>query len=96
VAMNERLGIDHQTSTIRDVARLAGVSTATVSRALNEEYRVSPETKAIVEDAAHRLEYRPNVEATKLGRRNSGIPRKRALTPMSQIKSRITRFSSLG
>ena len=74
---NDTLGADYQPFTIKDVARLAGVSTATVSRALNKESCIAPDTEAVVLDAAHKLGYRPNVEAMKLGRRNSGIPRKK-------------------
>ena len=86
MSKDDKLRIEHQTSTIKDVASLAGVSTATVSRFFSGRYGVSPETRAVVADAAHRLEYRPNVEAVKLGGRNRGIPRKRTNTPMSQIK----------
>lgn len=84
----------HRTSTIRDVASLAGVSTATVSRVFSEECRVSPKIRAVVADAAQRLAYRPNLEAMNLGRRNRGIPRKRTTTPIRQTKG--TRFSTLG
>lgn len=93
MAKNNRLGL-HQPSTIRDVASLAGVSTATVSRVFSEQCRVSPETRAVVTDAAERLSYRPNLEAMQLGRRNRGIPRKRTNTPMSRMKGRDTRLSS--
>src|SRR5918997_7130481 len=48
--------------TLRDVARVAGVHPATVSRALNEETRalVNEETARRVLKAAERLGYRPN------------------------------------
>lgn len=43
--------------TIRDVAKEAGVSVATVSRILNDKPDVSDETRARVEDAIGRLQY---------------------------------------
>lgn len=47
-------------ATIRDVARLAGVSASTVSRALSMPEMVSPATRAKVQAAADRLGYAPN------------------------------------
>ena len=49
-----------QTPTIRDVARAAGVSVGTVSKALNGSGRLRPETRALVRAAAERLDFRPN------------------------------------
>src|SRR5688572_29013135 len=46
--------------TIFDVARAAGVSTGTVSRAFNENTEVSASTRARVLKAAERLGYHPN------------------------------------
>lgn len=46
--------------TSRDVARLAGVSQPTVSRALRDDTRVSVETKRRVQDAASALGYVPS------------------------------------
>lgn len=45
-------------ATIRDVARAAGVSPATASRALATPHRVSPERRDRVEQAARALDYR--------------------------------------
>jgi DNA-binding LacI/PurR family transcriptional regulator len=53
-------------STIRDVAKLAGVSTATVSRALRGGIGVEPDTRARVEQAARELRYRPSGVARSL------------------------------
>ena len=51
---------------IRDVARLAGVSHQTVSRVLNDHASIRPETKAKVLDAIAVLDYRPNLAARAL------------------------------
>ncbi|RME83803.1 MAG: LacI family transcriptional regulator [Caldilineae bacterium] len=52
--------------TIRDVAREAGVSTATVSYVLNNSRRVGEETRRKVIEAAMRLGYRANITARNL------------------------------
>ena len=52
--------------TIRDVARLAGVSIATVSRVFNDSARVSEESAQRVRTAATRLDYWPNSGARSL------------------------------
>lgn len=49
--------------TIRDVARLAGVSHQTVSRVINKRENVSPETQERVEAAIHKLGYSPSAIA---------------------------------
>jgi len=53
-------------ATIIDVAHTAGVSIKTVSRVLNREKNVSPETRAHVLAAAASLNYTPNVSARSL------------------------------
>ena len=63
-------------ATIKDVARAAGVSTSTVSRALSSPGLVNDVTLEVVRKAAERLGYRPNRAARGLitGRtRNLGI-----------------------
>jgi len=59
-------GGDRSPATITDVARAADVSIKTVSRVMNEEKRVRPETRARVLEAAQALNYRPNVMARSL------------------------------
>ena len=54
--------------TLRDVARLAGVSHQTVSRVINGSEDVLPETRATVEAAIEQLGYRPNAIARSMAR----------------------------
>ena len=56
------------TATIKDVAKLAGVSVATVSRVINGERNVLPDTKARVDDAIEKLSYSPNLLGRNLRR----------------------------
>ncbi len=58
-------------ATSEEVARLAGVSRATVSRALNGSPRISTETKKRVQDAIAVLGYEPDVVAQSLVRQRS-------------------------
>lgn len=53
-------------ASIKDVAREAGVSIATVSRVLNDIDVVNEETKKKVQDAIKKLGYRPNIVARSL------------------------------
>ena len=55
----------------KDVARLAGVSTATVSRALNSPDRVDPQTRRRVLEAVAKLRYVPHGAARSLRSRRS-------------------------
>ena len=57
--------------TIRDVARLAGVSVGTVSKALNGYGQLRAETRDAVRNAAERLGFRPNDLAQSLLRKRS-------------------------
>lgn len=58
-------------ATIRDVARIAGVSVASASRAFNGHDNVSPSLRTRVEQAAHKLNYVPHSGARSLTRRTS-------------------------
>lgn len=55
--------------TIKDVAAAAGVSYQTVSKVLNGQGSVAPETAQRIWEAARRLGYRPNVTARSLRKR---------------------------
>lgn len=59
--------------TVKDVAREAGVSTATVSRVLNNTGPVGPETRTRIEAAIEKLGYHPNVVAQELVRGRSSV-----------------------
>lgn len=52
--------------TIKDIAKLAGVSHTTVSRALNDSPLINPETKDKIKAIAIRLNYTPNYNAKSL------------------------------
>jgi LacI family transcriptional regulator len=54
------------TASIKDVAKEAGVSIATVSRVLNDVDVVNEETKKKVTEAIKKLDYRPNIVARSL------------------------------
>jgi LacI family transcriptional regulator len=58
-------------TTIADVARRAGVSTATVSRVLSGVGRARPQTEQRVHDAARELGFRPSDVARSLKRRST-------------------------
>ncbi|MGB0388839.1 MAG: LacI family DNA-binding transcriptional regulator [Ardenticatenaceae bacterium] len=53
-------------ATIRDVARAAGVSTATVSRVLNRPHQVREKTRERVQRVIDQLNYRPDPTARRL------------------------------
>lgn len=57
--------------TVEDVGRAAGVSPATVSRVVNHNPRVTPETRAAVQRAIEHLGYVPNRAARSLMTRRS-------------------------
>ena len=57
--------------TVKDVAKLAGVSPKTVSNVINGVVFVRPETRARVESALAELDYVPNMSARGKLRRTS-------------------------
>ncbi|MDX6491525.1 MAG: LacI family transcriptional regulator, partial [Gaiellaceae bacterium] len=58
--------------TIKDVARVSGVSPMTVSRVINESQRVAPATRRRVEQAIGDLGYVPSRLARGLSRQRTG------------------------
>jgi len=57
--------------TIKEIAKKAGVSIATVSRALNDDPKVKPETKELVNSIANELDYNPNLLARNFVKKTS-------------------------
>ncbi|MDC2890775.1 LacI family DNA-binding transcriptional regulator [Psychrosphaera algicola] len=53
-------------ATIKDVAKIAGVSTATVSRVIHDGGQVGDACRARVKKVIKELNYRPNVNASAL------------------------------
>ncbi len=60
-------------NTIRDVAKKAGVSVATVSRVINNKGKVSEKTELAVLQAIKELSYQPNSVARSLSSRKSNV-----------------------
>ena len=59
---------------LKDVAKRAGVSSATVSRVINSPEKVNPSTREIVERAMKELSYVPNISASSImTKRNKSI-----------------------
>ena len=58
-------------TTIYDIAKYSGVSTATVSKVLNNKGRISPLTKERVLDAVDKLNYHPSIAASSLKRKRT-------------------------
>jgi LacI family transcriptional regulator len=56
---------------IKQLAQQLGLSISTVSRALNDSYDISPQTRKKVLELAKKLNYQPNPHASSLRRHNS-------------------------
>ena len=73
-------------ATLKDVAQLAGVSVATVSRVFNEAPNVRPATREKVFEIAGDLDYHPNLSARRLASKRTFltfiIKRPSTLRPM--------------
>ena len=63
----------NETVTMKDIAAYTGVSTATVSRVLNDNYPVNIDTKKKVLKAFEELNYEPNLVAKSLRSRKSNL-----------------------
>ncbi len=61
-------------ATIYDIAKLAGVSPATVSRALNQKGQVKEETRKKILEIAEELNYSPNYLAREFKKRSEPLP----------------------
>lgn len=59
--------------TIKDVAKDAGVSVATVSRVLNKDLAVTQDTRNLVENSISKLRYKPNLLGRNLRRRKTRL-----------------------
>src|ERR1035438_4576295 len=59
--------------TIKEIAKRANVSIATVSRALNDDERVTEETKQLINSISDQLNYRPNILARNFVKKKSNI-----------------------
>ena len=58
-------------ATIKNVAKLAGTSTATVSKVMNGSYSISQETADKVRKAMEELDYHPNLRAKNFARQSA-------------------------
>lgn len=76
---------------IKDVAKLAGVSVATVSRVINSEAVVLPQTRKRVEDAIKQLSYSPNLLGRSLRRQETKKVLVLLNTISNQFYSRVVR-----
>ena len=82
--------------TMKDVAELAGVSTAMVSRFVNGSGYVSREAGMRVWIAISRLRYCPNAYAAGLGRTGRGIPKKPGICSPPRSQARTGLIPNLG
>lgn len=71
--MNDLIGRMQLLTTIKQVAKLAGVSVATVSRVINNRGYVHADTKKKVDEAIEALNYFPNEVARSLSKKESRL-----------------------
>ncbi len=84
---------NNKTPTIIDVAQLAGVSVATVSRAINKPEKVSPKTLQRVNKAIDDLSFVPKAEARARAMRHKG--RIGVITPFFTAPSFVQRLRGI-
>ncbi|TVR32070.1 MAG: LacI family transcriptional regulator [Spirochaetaceae bacterium] len=60
-------------ASMKDVAKMAGVSISTVSRVINDTHPVDGRTRGAVEDAIRRINYRPNLLAAGLRSKSGNL-----------------------
>jgi DNA-binding LacI/PurR family transcriptional regulator len=67
-SQNSKIGITMRSTqiTIKDIARILGISPSTVSRALKDHPDINVDTKKAVNDLAQKLKYQPNAVAISL------------------------------
>ena len=70
--VSQRFGMEVNMSSIKDVARRAGVAISTVSKALNGYPNVSEETREKVNEAVRELNFTPNPIASALSSKKAG------------------------
>ena len=80
-------------SSIYEVAALAGVSIATVSRTMNQPHRVSEVTRSRVMEAVHKLDYTPDFEAAARARHHND--RVAVLAPLNTYPGFIQRLRGI-
>ena len=61
-----KIKVETKPSTLKDIAKALGMSTSTVSRALNDSYEINEKTKKMVVEYAKSVNYRPNPIALSL------------------------------
>jgi LacI family transcriptional regulator len=82
--------------TITDVARQAGVSIKTVSRVVNKEPTVHPDTRARVQEAVDALNYRPQLSARSLAGAKSFLIGLLYYDPSAAFVAGVQRGATLG
>src|ERR1700733_14355715 len=82
-------------ATVKDIAKLAGVSTATVSRVINARSTVSPNTRTAVITAIDQLKYIPNRNASELAL-IAAVKRRRGCMRVAPVESSRPKKSQLG
>jgi Bacterial regulatory proteins, lacI family len=81
-------------ATVKDIAKLAGVSTATVSRVINASSTVSPNTRTAVITAIDQLKYTPNRNASELAV-IAAIKRRRGCMRVAPVQASPTKKRQL-